>query len=191
MNVAQVNVAQLIKERRSVHLFEDRTVSVELIKELLDTATWVPNHRMTQPWRFVIVNGDGRKKIAEIAREINEKKAQDPQKAKEIGQTFYDKMMAVPMFVVVLMKEDPSITVREEDYASTSCLIHNFSLLAWEQNLGMVWKTYALMNHPSFREVLGIGLGEKVVGSLHVGYPAKIPTPKPRVSVEELITVVE
>lgn len=186
-----MSVAQLIKERRTVHQFEDRAVSIELIKELLDTATWVPNHRMTQPWRFVMVHGEGRKAIAEICREINEKKAQDPKKAKEIGQKFYDKLMAVPMFVVVLMKEDPSITVREEDYASTSCLIHNFSLLAWEQGLGMVWQTYALMNHPHFREVLGIGPGEKVVGSLHLGYPAKIPAPKPRLSVDELITVVE
>jgi nitroreductase len=187
----KVQLTKLLKERRSVHRFQNREVPIELVTELLDTAVWVPNHKMTQPWRFVIVRGDGRKRIAEISRTNVGKRERDPEKAKELGQKFYEKFMAVPMFVVVLMKENPAITVREEDYASTSCLIHNFSLLAWEQGLGLVWESYPLLSDKAFREALGIQPGERAVASLHVGYPDQIPAAQPRIAAAELMTIIE
>lgn len=186
-----MELSHIIMERRSVHVFEDRPVSLELVKKMLDTAVWVPNHKMTQPWRFVLVHGEGRKRIAEVSRALNERRERDPEKAKEIGLKFYNKLMAVPMFLLVVMKEHPHPVVREEDYASVSCLIHNFSLLSWEQGLGLVWETYPLLHEPSFREALGIGQGEKIVGSLHVGYPAKVPSAQPRIPAEQLLTVIE
>jgi nitroreductase len=63
-----VDLAQTMKERRSIHQFQTRPVSVELVKELIDTAVWVPNHRMTQPWRFVLIHDKGRSRLAEIGR---------------------------------------------------------------------------------------------------------------------------
>ncbi|MEW9670934.1 nitroreductase family protein [Ammoniphilus sp. 3BR4] len=90
--------------------------------------------------------------------------------------------------MIVVMKEHTNLVVREEDYASTSCVIHNFSLLAWEQGIGLVWETYPLIHDPNFREALGIQPGEKVVGSLHLGYPARVPQAKPRIPASELIT---
>ncbi|WP_281282531.1 nitroreductase family protein [Paenibacillus piri] len=65
-----------------------------------------------------------------------------------------------------------------------------FSLLAWEHGIGMVWESYPLMHEPAFREALGIGPGEKVVGSLHVGYPAAIPAAQPRTAADRLLTVI-
>ncbi|TXK80630.1 nitroreductase [Paenibacillus sp. N3.4] len=186
-----MELAQLLKERRSVHVFENRPVALELVKELLDTAVWVPNHRMTQPWRFVIVQGEGRRKLADIVRTLREKNESDPAKAKEIGQKFYDKFMSIPMFLAVVMTEHTHPVTREEDYASTSCLIHNFSLLAWEQGIGLVWETYPLLHLTEFREALGVKPGEKIVGSLHVGYPAQVPAAQKRKSARELVTLIE
>lgn len=163
---------------------------LELVKELLDTAVWAPNHKLTQPWRFVVVHGRGRERIAEVARAVNEKREKDPVKAKELGEFFYKKLMAVPMFVVVLMREDTQLTVREEDYAATSCVIHNFALLAWERGLGTVWETYGLLHQSGFREAVGAQPGEKIVGSLHVGYPAAVPPAQPRIPAERLLTVI-
>lgn len=184
-----MDLARLIKERRSVHQFEDRSVSPELVTELLDTAVWVPNHKMTQPWRFVMIHGEGRRRLAEIARTGAEKR--DPANAQELGAKFYNRFMSVPMYVAVVMKEDTHPVVREEDYASASCLIHNFSLIAWEQGLGLVWETYPLLHNPEFRDAFGVRPGEKMIGSLHLGYPAKIPQPQPRIPARELITVID
>ncbi|GAB2697373.1 nitroreductase [Paenibacillus thermoaerophilus] len=186
-----MELSTVIRERRTVHQFEDRPVPLELVKELLDTAVWAPNHKMTQPWRFVVVHGEGRHRLADIARSLAEKREADPEKSKSLGQKFYDRFISVPMYVVIVMREASDPVVREEDYAATSCVAHNFGLLAWERGIGMVWETYPLLHVPEFREALGVGPGEKIVASMHVGYPAKIPPAQPRKPAAELLTVID
>jgi nitroreductase len=187
-----MGLSEVIRERRSVHKFQsDRPVPLDLVAELLDTAVWAPNHKLTQPWRFVVLHGDGRRRIAEVARAVNEKREKDPVKAKELGDFFYNKFMAVPMIIVVLMREDSQLAVREEDYAATSCVIHNLGLLAWEQGLGTVWETYGLVHQPGFREAVGARPGEKIVGSVHIGYPAAVPPAQPRIPAAQLTTVID
>ena len=52
----------------------------------------------------------------------------------------------------------------------------------------MVWETYGLIHDSRFREVLEIHPGEKVVGSLHVGVPFKIPNAQARIPVAGRMT---
>ncbi|WP_077616689.1 nitroreductase family protein [Caenibacillus caldisaponilyticus] len=184
-----MELSQLMRERRSIHVFEDRPISPELVMEWLEAAIWVPNHRLTQPWRFILTYGEGRRKIAEAVRKIKENREADPDKKKGVGKKFYNKIMSIPMILTVVMKQDPNLGVREEDYASTSCVIHNLSLLAWERGIGMVWETYGWLHDPIFRETMGILPGEKAVGNLHIGYPAKIPPAQPRIPAVQLTTV--
>ncbi|PWV97348.1 nitroreductase [Paenibacillus cellulosilyticus] len=185
-----MHLAQLLRERRSVHRFEPREVPIDLVMELMDTAVWVPNYHMTQPWRFIISYGEGKHRMAEVVRQLKESNEPDVSKKKDVGQKFYDKIMAIPMIITVIMKEDPNIIVREEDFASTSCIIHNFSLLAWEQGIGINWETYPWLLKETFRTAMGIQPGEKVIGNLHVGYPAMVPKAQPRVPAAERITIV-
>lgn len=190
-----LSLANLIRERRSVHQFEDRVVPVELVKDILDTAVWVPNHKMTQPWRFVLVHGQGKEKLADAARRAAPNAPKfanlEPEKRAEMGQKMYQKFMGVPLFLAVVMSEAPHAHVREEDYASTSIIIHNFSLLAWEQGIGLVWETYGLIQLPEFREALGVKPDEKIVGMLHMGYPAKVPEAQSRIPAVERLTIIE
>ncbi|QNK57772.1 nitroreductase [Paenibacillus sp. PAMC21692] len=186
-----MELTEVMKQRRSVHKFQDRPVPVELVAELLETSVWAPNHKLTQPWRFVIVQGEGRKKLAEVSRTVHERREKDPVKSKTLGEFGYNKLMAVPLFLAVVMREDTQLAVREEDYAATCCVIHNFGLLAWEQGIGVVWETYGLIHQPDFRAALGVQPGEKIVGSLHVGYPAAIPPAQARIPAAQLLTVIE
>lgn len=184
-----MELAQLIRERRSIHRFEPREVPTELVLELLDTAVWAPNYHMTQPWRFIVSCGDGKRRMAEAVRYMKEVRESDPAKKKETGEKFFNKVMAIPLIVTVVMKESTNLIVREEDYAATSCVIHNFSLLAWERGIGLVWETYPWLLEQVFRDAMGIVPGEKVLGNLHVGYPAFIPTPPPRIPAAERVTL--
>ncbi|MBW7475467.1 nitroreductase [Paenibacillus oenotherae] len=185
-----MELSQLLRERRSVHRFQQKEVPVELATELLDTAIWVPNYHMTQPWRFIISHGEGKRRMAEAVRYMKEIREPDQSKRKETGQKFYDKIMAIPMIITVIMQENTNLIIREEDYASTSCIIHNFSLLAWERGIGLVWETYPWLLEAVFRDAMGIKPGEKVLGNLHVGYPAQIPNAQPRIPAMERITVI-
>ncbi|WP_019240820.1 MULTISPECIES: nitroreductase family protein [Bacillus] len=186
-----MDLVQLIKSRRSIKRFEDREVSTDFIIDLLDTAVWAPNHHVTQPWRFILFNGEGREKLANAAREWKISKEPNPAKKQEEGDKLYDKLMANPAFLLVVMEEHPILSKREEDLAATSCLIQNFSLLAWEQGLGMTWHTQGWLHEPIVREAIGIKPGERILANLHMGYAEMVPKAQPRKSAKELMTVVE
>lgn len=183
----EMTLEEIIKGRRSIQLYQDKEVDVNLVKGLLEKAKWVPNHKMTQPWRFVLVYDKGKEKIAQLNKRNAAKGATAEEKQKN-GEIAYQKMMAVPMFLMVIMEENPNQKLREEDYAATSCLVQNVSLLAWEKGLGMIWKTGALTITPEFREIVGAKLGEKIVGMMQLGYPAKVPKARPRADVQSRIT---
>lgn len=186
-----MELSQLLRARRSIHRFEDREVDPDLVTELMESAIWVPNYHMTQPWRFIITYGEGRRRIAEAVRIMKEEREPDATKKKEVGQKFYQKIMTIPMLMTVIMKESPNLIVRQDDFASTSMIIHNFSLLAWEKGIGLVWETYPWIHEPKFREAMGIQPGERVLGNLHIGYPAVIPQAQPRIPASERITRVD
>ncbi|AMM91584.1 nitroreductase [Peribacillus simplex] len=186
-----MKLEDIIKERRSIKRFKDIPVPIDTIRSLLETSTWAPNHKLTQPWRFVVVHGDSRLKLAEATRAFMAGKEKDPEKKEAAGQRGYNKLIAVPMFVAVIMEENPNPMTREEDYAATSALIQNFSLLAWEQGIGLIWETYGMIHSIEFREALGVKPGEKIVGSLHVGYPDMIPAPRPRNAIDQLLTIMD
>ncbi|AXI40235.1 hypothetical protein CX649_11550 [Bacillaceae bacterium ZC4] len=49
----------------------------------------------------------------------------------------------------------------------------------------------AYIYSPSFRQKVGVEPGEKIVGLLHIGYPASIPEPKQRTNAEQKLTIIE
>ncbi len=47
-----------IEQRRSIRRYQDRAVSEDDIRAILRAATLAPSGKNTQPWRFVVVQGD-------------------------------------------------------------------------------------------------------------------------------------
>ncbi|MRI64998.1 nitroreductase [Gracilibacillus thailandensis] len=188
-----MNLHQLIKGRRSIAVYQDKEVSQSLIEELLETAIWVPNHKMTEPWRFVFIQGEAKEKLATINRQVAVSKttSNSDEELKIVSDNAYHKIMNVPFIFFVVNTIHPQEKLREEDYASSSCLIQNFSLLAWEQGLSTFWKTGKLAFCEETAELIGLKEDERVVGQIQVGYPAKNLSPVPRTSAKERITVIE
>ncbi|MCR6106080.1 nitroreductase [Salipaludibacillus agaradhaerens] len=178
-------LAATIRERRTIRDFKPDAVALEDIKRLLNDAVWAPNHGFREPWRFILFHGEGRKVFAEAVSE-----GSTPEQREKYGKKMYDYYMLIPIHIVVVMDEDPRQKQWEEDFAATAALIQNFQLLAWEEGLGVVWKTNNYSWHPNFRERIGVLPGEKVVGTLHVGYIKTTPKAKARTEAEKKLTIV-
>lgn len=56
----RVTVLEAIRGRRNVREFLDRPVSRAAIERLLEAARWAPNHRLTYPWRFFVLEKGAR-----------------------------------------------------------------------------------------------------------------------------------
>ena len=168
-----MDLAEVIRSRRSIGLFNDAPVSLELVHELLDSAVYAPNHRLTEPWRFIVVTGTGRERYAEIRRDmvLDFMKGQSEAERSQAAEGTYRKFMNVPLYLLVVMSKQTNAEIDEEDYAACCCVIQNFMLLAWERRLGTTWKTFK--NDARLREYLALGESERVVGIVHAGYSAE------------------
>jgi nitroreductase len=169
-------LANLIRTRRTIGAFTDQPLAAETILSLLETAVWTPNHRMTEPWRFIVITGDGRLAYADIRRQmvIETSKAADEAERQKAGDGTFNKFAAIPAYLVVVQKQAADPEICEEDYAACSALIQNFMLLAWEAGIGTAWKTFK--NDARLRALFQLSADEKVVGIVHIGYPAETPT---------------
>ena len=101
-----MDLAHAIRTRRSVGAFTDQAVDPALVQELIDTAVWVPNHKMTEPWRFVFLSGEGVKRYASIRRDmaLEGVPAQDEVTRRQAGEGTYQKFAIIPAYLGVIMK---------------------------------------------------------------------------------------
>jgi nitroreductase len=181
MENAKSNLAKIIRERRSIKSgYIDKEVTEETVLEILDDAIWAPNHGLREPWRFIFVSTKEKEGFVE-----NLVKTFSPD-MQENRRNYFSQPAA---FLIVVMEEDPRQKQWEENFGAVSSLIQNFQLLAWEQKLGVVWKTNPHIYDPKVRDLLDVKPGEKIVGFLHMGYFDKVPQVRDRTSAEEKLTV--
>lgn len=160
--VSTKSIAEVVRERTTVKAgYIDKEVSQELVLSLLEDAVYAPTHKVREPWRFIFVSAERREAFIDAILKCHEK---------NMHPSVRNKFIDVPAFLVVVMNEDPRQKVWDEDFAATSSMLQNLQLLAWDQDLGMVWKTPMHIYDPVFHEALGVKPGERIVGVMHIGY---------------------
>ncbi|MFF0826454.1 nitroreductase family protein [Brevibacillus sp. NPDC003359] len=116
--------------------------------------------------------------------------------SKEEVEKWDEKMMhqyceLMQAHLLIVIEADPRQTQFEDAFSAAAAFIQNLQLLAWERKVGVVWKTNDYNWHPKFLQAVGVKQGERVVGTLHLGYfnDNKVPRPKKRTPIGELLTV--
>jgi len=177
-----------IARRTSVREFRPDPVPAELLLRLLDAAVRAPNHKLTEPWRFVVVTGDARRGYAEIRRGHRAQRFPDPaapEAAAAIDKT-YREHLDTPAFIFVLQELTDDAVRREEDYASVMMAVQNLMLAAEAAGLGSYLRTGGIMALPEVRELAGAAATQRIVGIVSVGYPAEVLEPRRRTSAAQL-----
>jgi nitroreductase len=187
------SIRSVIRERRSIRSFRNEDIPTDLLLELLQDASFAPNHKLREPWSFILFKDNAREKLCTAAL----KKALESEKMKSLPQDKQvekiTKMKTIyqncPAHILVLCNKSEAPKVQLEDFAATSAFIQNFQLLSWEKGIGMVWKTPVFMEEPSFRAELGVDPEKMVVGLLHIGYPMEIPKLKDRSDIKTKVEI--
>ena len=66
------DLSALIRHRRSikpVDMDPGRDIDRALITELIENATWAPNHGLTEPWKFHVFQAEARQGLVQIMQE--------------------------------------------------------------------------------------------------------------------------
>lgn len=167
-------ISEIIKNRRAVppRFIDTREVPEDLIARLLENANWAPNHKQTEPWRFMVISGKDRTMIAERIFGFLEEMSQNgiPVNLQKALKT-KDNLNRVPLTFAVIMQRDPAQRIPEwEEIAAVSMAVQNMWLTATELNFAAFWATPEFIS--SLGPVFNLSAGQNLLGFFHVGYPA-------------------
>lgn len=176
-------IAEGIRNRRTVKLFLQRPVSRQLVLDAIEVARWAPNHHVTEPWHFYVLGPDSIREAVELTRTVTTER-----KGEKMGDFKAASAAERPGWLVVTCRVTDDDLMQREDYASCACAIQNFMLYLSAAGVASKWSTGAITRDDRFLRLLGINPGEEfVVGLIWYGY-AKVTPGQSRKDVAEIMT---
>lgn len=186
-----VELFDAILNRRTIKAFKPDPVPDAVLEHALTAGLWAQNHRMTQPWRFVVLGPETHRALAQAGADAQLQSIREDTDAttrEKVRTGAVQKLMSKPRIVVVTSILSSDAFQRREDYAATCCAIQNIQLAAWAEGVGMQWSTGKQTQQPQTYHLLGIDPNvEEIVGFLYFGYPAQVPDPAPRKPLTEVM----
>jgi nitroreductase len=177
---------EAIRNRRTIGK-STGDVPRETIRELIEAATWAPNHKLTQPWKFAVLTGGARERLGKVWGAAAAAAADPATRASlEAGEA--KKLLRAPVVIVVSTRTDPDWVRAEEDLTATAAAVQNLLLGATAKGLSAAWKTGKIVYSPEVKEFLGLDPADRIVAVVYLGAnAAEEPMPRNR-DVESTIT---
>jgi nitroreductase len=156
-----MNLYDIIISRRSIRQFEQKPISQETLRIIVNAGRLAPSAANRQPLEFVVVDEETKKReilpclkwAGYIAPAGNPKPGREPQ-----------------AYVVVLVNAN----IREKGFEwDSGAAIENMILAAWERGVGSCW--IISVDKARVSAALNIPSGYKVDSVIALGYPAEAP----------------
>ena len=181
-NLIENEVLKTIKARRSVRAYKHKKIPREIIKTIIEAGNNAPSGMNSQPWRFVVVEGEAlHKKMLDTAvpnakilfaplKTTNPERYQMIMKRhEELEDPIY---YSAPAIIFVIGKGT---------YADLSCPLacENIMLSAYSLGLGSCWVQFGslITDNEDIKKALDLKTDEKIFGPIVMGYPKTIPEP--------------
>jgi len=169
----------LLLTRRSVGRVRPDPIPRTLVEEVLHAATMAPNHHLTQPWRFIVIAGNGRRAIgAAHAAAVARGRPDAPPATLEREAARLERAPVVVACVVTGGSQDP-VRARE-DRDAVAAAVQNLLLAAHALGLAAMWRTGTMVDEPEVRTALGLGGDASIVAFVYLGWAATVPAGRER-----------
>ncbi len=170
-------LALLVRRRSTkvVHFTEPGPTSAE-IDALISIAARVPDHGKLGPWRFVVMEGEGRLRAGEALAGV----AADAPSAEIARATF----SRAPVCVMVISAAAAHARIPEwEQQLSAGAACFSLLIAAHAMGYGGCWLTGWPVYDARARAALGAAEHERIAGFIHLGTPTETPTERVRADV--------
>jgi len=162
-----MELMQAIRARRSIRNYLDSPVEEEKLLAVLEAGRLAPSARNMQDWRFIVVSDPAtRQRLAEAARD----------------QQF---VAQAPLVIAACGTSDLVMTCGQPAYAiDVAIALDHMTLAAASLGLGSCW--IGAFYEDRVKQILAVPPEVRVVALLPLGYPADMPAPRPRKSLEDI-----
>jgi nitroreductase len=174
-------VQRTIAERRAVYpkdMLRSAVVPREKLERMLQAARWAPTHKLTQPWRFVVLGGRDKTAFEELSIELVSKNQPDPEKReatlKKMRRKQDNDWKNVSCYVAIAMRrtQTQNAPPEWEEAASVAMAVQNLWLAGWEEGVHGYWSSWQppARDAPEMLQFLGLSEEtDKVMGFFVAG----------------------
>jgi len=172
-DVDQLN--DIILNRRSVYprqYEKGKAIPDEVIWQILENANRAPNHKQTEPWRFKVFSGEGRRYFAELQAGIYQEYA-----GEDYNEGRYQKLLEYPMLAshvisIGMRRNEQGVLPENEEIQAVSCAVENMFLTVTAYGLGSYWTTAGITYFEQAKAHFDLGEKDKLMGFFYIGYVA-------------------
>lgn len=180
----------IIKERRSVFpaSYIPKEIPKHVIEQILENANYAPTHKLTQPWRFVVLRNEAKTRLGFTLGKLYKENIPADKFLQKKLDSFSVKTAQAACIIAINMKVSGKIPEWEE-LAAVSCAVQNMALTAQALNVGAYWSSPPLIDHLS--DFLSLDNDEKCIGLFYMGYHNETSADANRTPIEDKVIWME
>ena len=172
------DLMSLIKTRRSIRKYEDRPVSDQMLKQVLEAVQWAPSWTNCQCWEVIIVKDPANKEKLQASL---------PPKGNPAAKA----MVEAPVVLVLCAKTRVSgfykdiASTKHGDWMMYDLGLATQNICLTAHNLGLGTVVVGLFDHNKAAEAMQVPEGYELVTMIPLGYPAKTGSAPKRREIED------
>lgn len=178
----------LLLKRRSVKALDGPGPTPEELDRILTIAARVPDHKQLVPWRFIVFEGDARRRFGDVLAQVitqEDKEAPSPVRL----ETERQRMMSSPVVVAVVSRVVDTVGAPEwEQVLSCGAACQNLCLAANAMGFGSLWVTRWYAYSSGVSAHLGLAANERIAGYIHIGTAREQQPDRKRPALAEIVT---
>ena len=163
-----MNFDEVINKRQSIRSYNQKEVTDEELKTIINSARLAPSAKNRQPWRFYILTKKEKDDIASMMYEWDQSNKDEKTTVKGTA----DQMKEANRVIMVYRSLKDSCYTKP-DYLSIGAAIENLVLKCTEMNLGSCWCCDTLYIDEEIDHYLGIK-GYEQISAILIGHSKQI-----------------
>ena len=177
-----MDLDQALKGRRSVRSYLEKSVPEEMLRQVIEAATFAPSAKNGQQWRFTVLTGSAKKGLTDLFR--CELEIVSRQIGRENMGSSFSSCSIMDKAPVLIMVWNAGEKGWETEVHGVAAAIQNMLLKAYALGLGTVWIGDIFYTLDALQRYLGKPW--KLMAAVSLGWPANVPEPRSRKSVDEV-----
>lgn len=154
--------------RQSAKTYGDTAPTKEHLAQVLQSAVRAPDHGRLRPWRFMLIEGNQRRKFGDLLAASALRRV--PGLAEGDLQRERDKAMRAPLIIVTACRVVPGTKVPAiEQLMAVGAATQNILLALHALGYAAAWKTGEAAYDAEVKKALGLSVDDHLVGFVYTG----------------------
>ncbi|MEA9389466.1 NAD(P)H nitroreductase [Acerihabitans sp. TG2] len=163
-----MDALELLLHRRSAKRLIEPAPSGEILDNIIRAGMRAPDHGTLQPWRFVIIEGEGLARFSKLLHQSALIVGMDEKGVEKAVQAPF----RAPLIIAVLAWCDTQTNVPHwEQVVSAGCAVQAMQMAALAQGFNGIWRTGLWATQPEVKQAFGCRDHDEIVGFLYLGTP--------------------